>query len=352
MRFPGTLYIWGLMRAALAGTSIRVPPEWAPQKAIWTAWPASSEEWEGDLASPRRDVAALVRALAPTNRVRLLVNGTEAEASARAELGHAADLVPARYGDIWLRDTGPIFARSDEGIVALRFKTNGWGGKFDLPDDQTVGDDIAKFVGARMQKSDFVLEGGAIDHDGASTILATRETLLNANRNKWSEPDAEAALHEAFGACKVIWLDRGLAHDHTNGHVDNVARFVAPGRVVCQSPTGTDDPNAELLEGVAETLANATDAEGSKLDVVRISSPGLVANAVGEALPASHMNFVIANGVVVVPVYGTPSAPRALQELQALFPARRVIGLPSHGLLGSGHAGGGSFHCITQQEPS
>jgi agmatine deiminase len=352
LRFFGTLYIWGHMRAALANTSISIPPEWAPQKAIWTAWPANSEEWNGDLAAPRRDVAALVRALAPTNHIRLLVNGAKAEASAPAELGDMAELVSAHYGDIWLRDTGPIFARTEDGAVVLRFKTNGWGGKFDLPDDQTIGDDIAKLACAQIRKFDFVLEGGAIDHDGAGTILATRETLLNPNRNGWSEVQAEAALRDAFGARKIIWLDQGLAHDHTDGHIDNVARFVAPGRVVCQSPSGADDPNAAILEGVAQTLACATDAQGSKLDVVRIPSPGLIANAMGEPSPASHMNFVIANGVVVVPVYGTPSAQRALEALQRVFPTRKVIGLPSHGLLGSGMSGGGSFHCITQQEPS
>ncbi len=352
MRFSGTLYMWGHMRAALADTSISVPPEWAPQKAIWTAWPANSEEWNGDLAAPRRDVAALVRALAPTNHIGLLVNGAEAEASARAELGHIAELVPARYGDIWLRDTGPIFARTEDGPVALRFKTNGWGGKFDLPDDQTIGDDIASLACVQTRKFDFVLEGGAVDHDGAGTILATRETLLNPNRNGWSEMQAEAALRDAFGARKTIWLDQGLAHDHTDGHIDNVARFVAPGRVVCQSPSGADDPNTELLERVAQTLAHATDAQGRKIDVVRIPSPGLVANAVGEPSPASHMNFVIANGAVVVPVYGTPSAQRALEALQRVFPTRKIVGLPSQGLLGSGLCGGGSFHCITQQEPS
>lgn len=339
------------MRDAVMDTSI-VPPEWAPQKAIWTAWPADLEEWNGDLAAPRRDVAALVRALAPTNRVRLLVNGAEIETTAREELGDTAEFVHAKYGDIWLRDTGPIFARSNGDGLALRFKFNGWGGKFDLPDDQTVGEEIAKLAGDRVRKFDFVLEGGAIDQDATGTILATRQTLLNANRNNWSEQETEAALYEAFGARKIIWLDQGLANDHTDGHIDNVARFVAPGRIVCQSPSGADDPNAEILESVAETLSNATDAQGRKLDIVRIPSPGLIANTLGEALPASHMNFVIANGVVVVPVYGTPSALLALDGLQALFPTRKVIGLPSHGLLGSGMSGGGSFHCITQQEPS
>ena len=346
-----TLYL-GVMRTALADTDVFVPPEWAPQRAIWTAWPADAEEWNGDLASPRRDVAALVRALAPMNRVKLLVNGAEAETSAREALGQAAEFVPARYGDIWLRDTGPIFAKADGGTIALRFMNNGWGGKFDLPDDRTVGDEIARLAGVRARRFDFVLEGGAIDHDGVGTMLATRETLLNSNRNGWSEAEAESALRQAFGARKVIWLDRGLAHDHTDGHIDNVARFVAEGRVVCQSPSGADDPNAELYETVAEALSRATDAKGRKLDVVRIPSPGLIVNAMGQPSPASHMNFVIANGVVVVPVYSTPSARDTLEALGRLFPARKVIGLPSHGLLGSGLSGGGSFHCITQQEPA
>jgi agmatine deiminase len=294
----------------------------------------------------------LVRALGMSNHVRLLVAGPEAGLSARAELGDAAELVPARYGDIWLRDTGPIFTRGGHGTVALRFRTNGWGGKFDLPGDDTIGDDIARLAGAAVRKFDFVLEGGAVEHDGAGTILTTRETLLNNNRNGWTEAQAEAALREAFGARKVIWLDRGLLNDHTDGHIDTVARFIAPGRVVCQSPTGADDPNAAVLAEIARRLAAATDASGRKLEVIRIPSPGLVLNELGEAAPASHVNFVIANGVVVVPVFGTPSAARAVEILQDAFPDRKVVGLPSRGLLGSGIAGGGSFHCITREEPA
>jgi len=340
------------MRIAVTEDAISVPAEWAPQKAIWTAWPADPDQWNGDLASPRRDVAALVRALGRSNRLRLLAAGAEAEASARAETGRMAEIVPARYGDIWLRDTGPIFARMEGGTVALRFRTNGWGGKFDLPDDATVGDDIARLAGTPVRKFDFVLEGGAIEQDGEGTILTTRQTLLNENRNGWTERQAEAALRDAFGAKKVIWLDRGLVNDHTDGHVDAIARFVGPGRVVCQSPEGADDPNAENLDEIARTLEAATDALGRKLEVTRIPSPGLVIDDTGEIVPASHVNFVIANGVVVMPVYGTATADRAVETLQAVFPNRKVVGLPSRGLLGSGTAGGGSFHCITQQEPA
>jgi agmatine deiminase len=335
-----------------AAAAITVPPEWAPQRAIWTAWPASVSQWDGDLASPRRDIAAMVKALARANRVRLLVNGAEAEASARAAVGDAAEIVAARYGDVWLRDTGPIFAETPEGRVALRFNTNGWGGRFDLPDDATVGDDIARLAGIPTRHFDFVLEGGAVDRDGKGTILTTRQTLLNANRNGWSKEAAEAALGEAFGARKVIWLDEGLKNDHTDGHIDNLARFVGPGRVVCQTPAGDDDPNAEILNAVVARLAGETDAEGRSLEVITIPSPGLYRHARGGIAPASHLNFIIANGIVVAPVYGTASEGAALKALSAVFPDREVVGLPSRGLLGIDEAGGGSFHCITQQEPA
>jgi agmatine deiminase len=331
--------------------AIELPPEWAPQRTVWTAWPADPREWNGDLAAPRRDVAALVRVLAESGNVHLLVNGAEAEASARAALGGAAEIIPARYGDIWLRDTGPIFARAAGCGVALRFKTNSWGGKFGLPDDATVGGEIARLAGVPELAFDFVLEGGAIDHDGQGTFLATRQTLLNANRNGWTQSDAEAALAPALGAKQIIWVDEGLLNDHTDGHIDNLARFAGPDLAICQAPAGADDPNAGILEAAARCLEAARGAEGRKFDIVHIPGAGRYRNALGEEAPASHMNFIIANGVVAVPVYGTASQDKALGMLGELFPERKVVGLPSHGLLGSGDAGGGSFHCITQQEP-
>ena len=338
-------------RDSATGHDVVVRAEWAPQKAIWTAWPANAEQWNGDLEAPRRDVAALIRALSSANRVRLLVNGAEAESSAHAAAGGDAEIVQAKYGDIWLRDTGPIFARTAKTPIALRFRTNGWGGKFDLPDDATVGDDIARLAGTKVRRFEFVLEGGAIEHDGEGTILTTRQTLLNTNRNGWRRDEAEAALRDALGARKIIWIDEGLANDHTDGHIDNLVRFVGPGRVVCQDP-GPDDPNAETLQAIARALESAADASGRKLDVVRVPGVGIYRDASGNVAPASHLNFVIANGVVVVPVYGTQTQDAALDALQALFPDRKIIGVPSQGLLGCGDAGGGSFHCITQQEPA
>jgi agmatine deiminase len=340
------------MTATAPDSVIKIPAEWVPQAAIWTAWPADAEEWNGDLESPRRDITKLIRVLAEHgNRVRLLANGKDAEETATAAVGALAEIIPARYGDIWLRDTGPIFAHAGNELIALRFKTNSWGGKYELPDDVTVGDDVARLAGAQVKRFDFVLEGGAVDQDGEGTILTTRQTLLNPNRNGWTKEQAEAALRQAFDAKAIIWIDEGLKNDHTDGHIDNIARFVSPGRVVCQAASGPDDPNAETLDAIAATLANATDAAGRKLEVVRIPGVGLYHNALGEVSPASHMNFIIANGVVVVPVYGSESEAAALDAFRAVFPGRAVVGVPSRGLLGCGMAGGGSFHCITQQQP-
>ncbi|MGH1418398.1 MAG: agmatine deiminase family protein [Hyphomicrobiaceae bacterium] len=331
--------------------AISIPAEWAKQKAIWTAWPADPGEWNNDLAPPRRDVAALVHALGPENSVRVLVNGEEAAASAKEAVGSVAKLVAANYGDIWLRDTGPIFSKRHDKHLALRFQTNGWGEKFDLPGDATVGDEIAEYANTPIQRYNFVLEGGALDHDGSGTFLTTRQTLLNPNRNGWTRAQAEAALADALGAQKIIWIDEGLVGDHTDGHIDNIARFVAPGHVVCQAPEGGDDPNKDVLEQIASTLEKSSDKSGRKLTVTRIPGVGLYKNEIGETSPASHMNFVIANGVVVMPGYATKTQNAARDALQDVFPNRRVIAVPSRGLLGYGTAGGGSFHCITQQEP-
>ena len=179
--------------------------------------------------------------------------------------------------------------------------------------------------------------------DGTGYALTTAQCLMNPNRNKgWTRATAEAALHNAYGVDHVVWIDDGLLNDHTDGHIDNIARFVGPAHVVCQSPNGADDPNAATLRAIERQL-RAIPA----FTVTTIPSPGLVKDTEGTIVPASHMNFIIGNDVVVVPVYNEKGA-EAVAALAPLFPTRKVIGLSSVALLG----GGGSFHCITQQEPA
>ena len=328
-----------------------VPAEWAPHRAMWLGFPSHEDLWEDNLAPAQDEVEALARALAGPGgeRVRLMTGSDAGEAEARRRLGGVAgiEIVPGRFGDVWLRDTGPIFL-GPEACVGFRF--NGWGGKYDLPHDDEVAAQVAGAAGATLLQSEAVLEGGALDHDGEGTVLTTRQCLLNPNRNAgWTEAVAEAALVRDLGAQKVLWLGDGLQNDHTDGHVDNLARFAAPGVVVCPMAFGRGDPNAGVYDAAAEALAGMTDAAGRRLRVVRIPSPGWIeAGGVG-GVPASHMNFIIANQAVILPVYGEGlAASLAAQGLAEVFPDRKIIPLPSNALL----TGGGSFHCISQQEPA
>jgi agmatine deiminase len=319
---------------------------------MWIGFPSHPQYWFDELAQAQDEVAALCRALAGpgAERVRLLVCGDEAEAAARALLGDTAvEFVRGDFGDIWLRDTGPIFIDDNGSPAAAGFRFNGWGGKYEMEGDEEVAGQLAAAAGAPLLVNDFILEGGSLDHDGLGTVLTTRQCVLNPNRNPgWTEAIAAAAFSGALGARKTLWLDDGLLHDHTDGHVDNLARFVAPGVVACPMAYGVDDPNAAVYARVAQALAGMTDARGSRLQVARIPSPGRVLDDNGDVVPASHMNFLIANEAVIVPTYDTPSEAYAVEALASLFPERQVIGLPSRAIL----TGGGSFHCISQQEPA
>jgi agmatine deiminase len=336
-------------------TQITIPAEWAQHKAIWTCWPSAADLWLEDLEPARAEIGAMIKALIATTPeggagdvVHVLASGPVAAANAREALPSHVHVHDVPFGDIWLRDTGPIFARDGDNSLALRFNFNGWGGKYDLAHDDTVGDAVARLSDTAIQKADFVLEGGAVDHDGEGTVLTTRQCVLHPNRNgDWTQEVAEAHFAKALGAKKVLWLGDGLLNDHTDGHVDNIARFIGPGRVMCMEAYGDDDPNRDVLDEIAADLAVMTDASGRALEVIRIPSPGLVTDEDGEAIPASHMNFIIGNASVVVPHYGTPSADAALRAIAAAFPGRRVVGINSTAIL----TGGGSFHCITQQEP-
>ncbi|ACY18823.1 agmatine deiminase family protein [Haliangium ochraceum] len=346
--------------------ALRWPAEWEAHAACWLAWPWDESEWGGDLVGPRRTVAAMAKAIADRDprtgqrrgeRVEMLVRSAEDAAELRALLGDDAystgDSAIARlhvlpFGDIWLRDTGPVFVELGGEQHAARFRWNGWGGKYDFPDDHQVGDRIAELVGASVQRADWILEGGGIEGDGAGTLITTRECLLAPTRNPELDRAAvEERLRAALGVRSIIWLDRGLANDHTDGHVDNLARFVAPGRVVCMRAADAGDPNREVLADIAATLRAARDAQGRALELIELPSPGRVDDKNGDPMPASYMNFYIGNSTVVVPVYGTAGDGPALDTLAELFPGRRVLGIDGRALLG----GGGAFHCISREQP-
>jgi agmatine deiminase len=329
-----------------------VPAEWSPHRAMWVGWPSHAELWEANLEPAQAEVEALVRALAGPGRehVKLMVGKPEVlgDAHARFEGVDGIQVMDGRFGDIWLRDTGPIFGAGSARAAAFRF--NGWGGKYELEHDDEVATQIGAASGTPLDRHDVVLEGGALDHDGAGTILTTRQCLLNPNRNAgWTEATAEAALAEALGARKVLWLGDGLLNDHTDGHVDNLARFVAPGVVAHPVAWGRGDPNADVYAQVARDLSAMTDADGQPLTLLPLPSPGFVGDEDERPIPASHMNFLIANGAVIVPTYGDEAAARLVCEgLKTVYPDREIIPLPSIAIL----SGGGSFHCISQQEPA
>ena len=321
---------------------MRLPPEWARQDWLWIGFPHDEAEWPGYLARAQEQIAAFANAVADTGQeVRMLVRDAANEARARSLVSAAVTLDRRTYGDIWLRDTGPLTLLNGT-RRALRPRFNGWGGKYVMEGDQSIGVELAGECGLELTRPDYVLEGGAIDVDGAGRMLTTEQCLLNANRNPAMDRTAiEQALRSDLGLSEVIWLGDGLLNDHTDGHVDNLARFVADGAIVLAEPAGSDDPNAAVYADARRR------AEAAGLTVHPIPSPGLVTR--GDFVePASYANFCIANDAVIVPTFGLPQDEAALEAIGAHFPRRATIGLPADAVL----AGGGGFHCASMQMPA
>jgi agmatine deiminase len=293
-------------------TVVPPPAEWAPHDAVWIGFPSHPELWEEDLDPAREEVVAFARAVHAGGRGEtVILVAADAEAgNAASRMAPFAEVVVEPFGDIWLRDTGPILLGNGE---ACDFGFNGWGGKYDLPGDDTIGMRLAKRHGRRVGYCNWVLEGGAIDGDGTGVV----DRLT-----------------------KVVWLGDGLLNDHTDGHVDNLARFVGEGRLALPE-AAENDPNWQVYQHALR------DARAAGLEVVTIPSPGRVLRD-EEVVPASYMNFYIGNAAVVVPLYGAENDAAAVRAVQALFPDREAVGLRADHIL----TGGGSFHCISQQIPA
>ncbi len=326
------------------------PAEWEKHKACWLAWPAAEELWEKNLGPAQREFSELCRSISEFgDPLKILLKDKSQEKALTENLGS----VPFKsfeipYGDIWLRDTAPIFLRKKNGkVLASVFQFNGWGEKYILEFDNRVAESVASASRQEIIRHPWVLEGGSIESDGEGTILTSKQCLLNPNRNpSLSQDDIEALLSFDLGAKKVLWVTDGLLNDHTDGHIDTIVRFVAPGEVVCMSPAGNSDPNAEIMNRIGDELSEMMDAKDRRLKVHRIPSPGEVKDRSGEIMPASYLNFYIANNGVVVPTYGVANDEAAVLAIQKLFPTRKVVGLSAYAIL----SGGGAFHCITQQE--
>jgi len=337
----------------------RMPAEWEAHAATWLAWPHKEASWPGNFG-PIPDVwVEIVHALQPHEQVNILVNDAAAAAGVRERL-RAARVPDRNVGlhlmptdDAWIRDYGPTFItrRRDDRteITAVNWVYNAWGGKYPPWDlDDAVPERIAAQLGIRVFEPGIVLEGGSIEVNGRGTVLTTEAGLLNPNRNPHLQREQiERHLRDYLGAQHVLWLGDGIAGDDTDGHVDDLARFVDARTVVTVLETDPHDDNYEPLRRNHERLGRMHDQDGRPLTVVTLPMPTALYHD-GQRLPASYANFYIANGVVLVPVFDDPHDAIALRTLRELFRQRRVIGIRATEMVW----GLGAFHCVTQQQPA
>lgn len=342
-----------------------MPAEWAPHAATWLTWPCS-DDWPGKLEAVRWTFCELTRALTRGERVRMIVAEEAAVPMVQSWLGRAdvelsrVDFFVAPTDRTWTRDNLPLFVVNTDATAlgAVKFRFNGWARYDDHQLDDAAGVRVATHYGNPTWQPEvavashprrFVLEGGSIDVDGQGTLLTTRACLLGTRfpRNPGlDQASVEMVLRDYLGVEKILWLDQGIAGDDTSGHIDDFARFVAPGKVVVARERDPKDDNHAPLERAAEALSSMTDARGRRLEVIALPMPA-PRRFDGERLPASYANFYIANGCVLVPTFNDPNDRIALGILAELFPDREVCGVHAVDLV----VGLGTLHCSTQQEP-
>ncbi|MBI3252588.1 MAG: agmatine deiminase family protein [Candidatus Omnitrophica bacterium] len=347
-----------------------MPAEWEPHAATWLAWPANKTTWPGPLLKEvERTYLQMIRALLPGEKVNLLVPvGATRRVAPTYDMQRRLPkntnfnnliLHPVKTVDTWIRDYGPIFVGGQRGRrpptpMFTKWIFNAWGGKYkDLARDNGVVDRIKALKNYQRTDPRMVLEGGSIDVNGKGTCLTTEQCLLNPNRNpQLSRKDIEGYLKKYLGVQKTIWLKEGIEGDDTDGHVDDIARFVGPRTVLTAVENDKQDKNHAILKENLEILKRETDQDGKSFKIIELPMPGRVgmgrSGDSSERLPASYANFYIANGTVLVPIYGHKNDKAALKIIQKTFPGRRVIGIKCTALV----YGLGSVHCITQQQPA
>jgi len=341
-----------------AANGWRMPAEWEPHEATWLAWPHKHETWPGKISAIPPIYADMVRALMPHEKVRILVPNAEVRAEAEETLRHLdawnenVELIDIPSNDSWARDFGPIFVARGEGasreIAVTKWTFNSWGGKYPPVDlDNAVPGRIARKYDLPIFETGIVLEGGSIDVNGKGTLITTEACLLNTNRNPELDPASiEAYLKAYLGVTHILWLGDGIEGDDTDGHVDDLTRFVNPTTVVTVVEDNPADSNYNVLQYNLGRLRGMKDQDGRPLNVVTLPMPDAIYHD-GVRLPASYANFYIANNVVLLPTYECANDRKAMTILQELFPDRKIVGIPCTDLVW----GLGAIHCVTQQQP-
>ena len=326
-----------------------MPAEFERHAATWLAWPHNPETWPGCLEEARQEFALLVAALAERETVRMIVASEDERRRVARLLPGSVQLFAVPSDDSWMRDIGPTFVHDGGERVAIDWTFNAWGGKYPPWErDDRVASAVAEHLGVRCVRPGLVVEGGALEVDGEGTLLCTRSSLLDPSRNPGLErAELEARLRDLLGVRTVVWLDAELAGDDTDAHIDNVARFVAPGHVLCAVEDDPDDPNCAGLARCRQQLEGVLDARGRALRVTALPMPE-PQWASDERLPASYANFYVANDCVLIPVFASRRDAEASERIASLFPGRDAVEIPCRTLV----RGLGSLHCLTQQEPA
>ncbi|MFG2138498.1 agmatine/peptidylarginine deiminase [Streptomyces sp. NPDC048650] len=339
---------------AQALRDVRMPGEWAEHEGCLMAWPYRSELWGRQLAAAQREYAAVARAVAEFEPVLIVAAPGTADAVqqlfAQGETAQEIEVVELPLDDSWTRDSGPIFVFDSAGRrLGVDFRFNAWGGKhWPYDADDKLAARVLDRLGVERLHSGMVLEGGAITVDGEGTLITTEQCLLHPNRNpQWDRAGIEAELARTLGVEKVIWLPYGGLEDtETDGHVDGVAAYIAPGRVVVSLPDDPEHPDHARMRANLAVLEATRDAKGRSLDIVVLPQTGY-SDADGERVEVGYLNFYLANGGCVVPVAGEAQDEEAVRVLAKAMPERKVVPVVAPTLA----FGGGGVHCITQQIP-
>ncbi|MBH5319687.1 agmatine deiminase family protein [Paenibacillus sp. GSMTC-2017] len=331
-----------------------MPAEWAPHERTFISWPVQdSMVYPEHYEQVTSGYAEIITAMSEFEPVTVVVNPDDLEkVSALFASNDAVDCLPIEHNDAWLRDNGPTFLLNENNELAgVNWGFNAWGGKYSPWDlDDAVAPQILKHVGVKQFDAPLVMEGGSIHSDGEGTLLTTEECLLNTNRNpELTREQIEAYVKSFVNVEEIIWLNRGLSGDETDGHVDNIACFAAPGKVILQVCNDPADENYEITQENLRILENATDAKGRKLEIIAIDQPPY-REFDGQRLTLSYLNFYFVNGGIILPVFGGAAEEtdrKAEQVLSAAFPDRKIRKVNGMAIISEG----GNVHCTTQQMP-